>query len=227
MSKIQKITAANGAIVDVVLDQIDGDDSAAIEVARACVEALTYTYDEPGDVYKQINLSSLLEDLWRDRWGGSNDADMDKAEDGATSGHKIDIGGHTALWHSGISSDPCLSIMDIGTTIEDWVRSWEDDGAREYCEAWGFGWDDGSAEVDDDFEGEVAIQVTPHFFDGTLGTGTKPHLLRDDDGEVMIFSDAAAAKSWITEDEDNVYTLRHGEYARPDYMVIDANTIPA
>lgn len=222
MITIHTITAANGAIVHVELNHIDGDDAAAIAVAQACIDANTYDFDEPGDIYEQQTLTGLLSDLWHDKWGTTTSLVMDEANDGAHSAHRIDIGGHTALWHSGISSDPCLSICAEGTTIEKWVRSW-DEGARVWAESWGFGWDDGSAEVSEDFYGEVVIQVTPHFYNGTLGNGTTPHLLRDDDGNVVVFDSVSDAQEWIDGQNQDVYVLSHGEYASPDYTILDAS----
>lgn len=218
MSNTHTVTAENGAIVRVELNHIDGDDAAAIAVAQACIDANTTDFDEPGDVYQPIKLTRLVREHYE---GHQRHGITDEADDGAHSAHSVDVGGYTALWTSGIHNDSDLCICPEGVTIEGWVRSW-DDGAREWCEAWGFGWDDGGAEVDDDFDGEVVIQVTPHFYEGTLGNGTKPHILRDD-GDVTVFDSVSAAQEWIAEQEEAVYILRHGEYARPDYTILDAS----
>lgn len=218
-------SSKSGAIVHVKLDHIDGDDADAIRVAQNLIDDNAYDFDEPGDVYKPQSLSGLLVERHNDRTGiGQYANEQDEVSDGAHSALSMDIAGVTCLWTRGISKggdcDDNLCICPSGTSIEMWIRGW-DDGAREWAESFGFGRYKANETVDDDFDGEVSIQVEPYFASGTLGH-TAPHMLCDEHGDTMVFDSYDDAQKHIESLEEGVYVLTHGELGRPNYRIIQA-----
>ena len=77
------------------------------------------------------------------------------------------------------------------------------------------------AEEDDD--GEVAIWITPNYYEGTCNAPTADYL-RQGDGyaynDIKIFNSPAEAQEWLDADGGEPYMLSHGEAGQPNYRIV-------
>jgi len=223
METITITSAQTGAIVHITLDQIEGSFEDATRVAQELVDTNTYEFDEAGDVYTTQFLRALLAERQSELFGvGSRSHEQDEVSDGSHSALSLDIAGVTCLWTRGIhdSCESDLCIRPMGTTIEQWVRSW-DEGSRDWAEQFGFGRYGASESVDEDYDGEVSILVEP-CFSHDISANSKPYMLTDGDGDVIVFSHYAKALKHINGLNMGVYHLKHGEMGRPVYRIVPA-----
>mgnify|MGYP005867566687 CR=1 FL=1 len=74
--------------------------------------------------------------------------------------------------------------------------------------------------ADDNYQGKCKVWVKYHYYDGTWNA-PKDGYLADDDGDVIEFESYKKAQEYIkNQSSDNVYYLKHGEYAKPEYIII-------
>ena len=102
-------------------------------------------------------------------------------------------------------------LSDLGVPMATWLASWGIDV-------------DGPPEVDDDYDGECAIWVRPHYYAGVRNV-PRPDYLRRDDGEYRVFGSRLEALAYLgilDTIEDGRYYLSHGEYAPPAYKIVAA-----
>lgn len=119
-------------------------------------------------------------------------------------------------------------IMSI-TASRDGLRShlldWDYDGVP--TATWLADWEideDGPEEVDEDYGGECAVWVQPHYYAGTCNA-PRPDYMRDDEGEYRVFASREEAQSTLDAMDaavGDLYRLGHGEYAPPEYKIVEA-----
>ena len=79
-------------------------------------------------------------------------------------------------------------------------------------------------EADDNYQGKCKIWVKYHYYDGTWNAPLDGYLT-DNDGEVIEFESYKKAQEYIkNQSSDNVYYLKHGEYAKPEYIILKLET---
>lgn len=80
----------------------------------------------------------------------------------------------------------------------------------------------------EDCDSPCRVWITYNYYEGTSGAPMDGYATEQDHssrdfGQVLEFDSAAEARAWIAEnDTDGVYSLAHGEYARPEYTVVKA-----
>ena len=75
-------------------------------------------------------------------------------------------------------------------------------------------------EADENYKGRCKIWVKYHYYDGTWNT-PKDGYLTDDNGEVLEFESYKKAQEYVEDRCNvNVYYLKHGEYAKPEYIIL-------
>jgi len=82
----------------------------------------------------------------------------------------------------------------------------------------GYRWelsDPADDEVEEDYEGPVRIVKESYFL-----RHYPVDYVRDEQGEVMVFDDRAAAQAWVDESEEGIYHLSHCEAGRPTYIIV-------
>ena len=102
-------------------------------------------------------------------------------------------------------------LSDMGVPTATWLASWGID-------------EDGPPEVDEDYDGECAIWVRPHYYAG-IRSAPRPDYLQGDDGKYRVFgsrTEAAVYLCIVDAVEGGCYHLSHGEYAPPEYRIVAA-----
>ena len=79
-------------------------------------------------------------------------------------------------------------------------------------------------EADENYQGKCKIWVKYHYYYGTWNAPVDGYLT-DDDGEIIEFESYKKAQEYIeNQSSDTIYYLKHGEYAKPEYIILKLKT---
>lgn len=111
-----------------------------------------------------------------------------------------------------------LHIYPVDAVLIDLFDNW-DFGETERCIGMAeFGFSDGPAAAcitDND----VRIWRTPYYYVGTYNAPCA-HFARDGDYDQLVFNTFEDAQRWIDDNDGQIYYLSNGEYARPDFKIV-------